>query len=97
MPVVQPDHGAFPELLASTGGGVLVPPGQPQALAEALYGLLVDRDRRRRLGDRGRRGVGEGHTAEAMARATIDLWRDLWRRGLDAGGLESAAEQARSR
>ena len=35
VPVVQPNHGAFPELLAATGGGRLVPPQQPEALATA--------------------------------------------------------------
>ena len=34
VPVVQPNHGAFPELLAATGGGRLVPSGDPRALAE---------------------------------------------------------------
>lgn len=74
VPVVQPFHGAFPELLESTGGGLLVPAGDPVALADALHELLVDVERRRQLGQAGRRGVLEGHTAEAMARATVDLW-----------------------
>ena len=77
VPVVQPEHGSFPELLASTGGGLLVPPGDPTALADALGDLLTDPDRRAELGNRGRRGVAEKHTAEAMARPTIDLWRRL--------------------
>lgn len=77
VPVAQPAHGSFPELLASTGGGVLVPPEQPTALADELHGLLLDPERRRRLGDQGRRGVAERHSAETMARATLDLWRRL--------------------
>ncbi len=77
VPVVQPEHGSFPELLASTGGGVLVPPESPAALAEALHGLLIDPERRRFLGNQGRQGVVERHGAETMARATIALWRRL--------------------
>ncbi len=77
VPVVQSAHGGFPELLESTGGGVLVPPRNPAALADALHGLLVDGVRRRQLGRAGRRGVNERHTAAAMARATVDLWRRL--------------------
>jgi len=30
--VVQPAHGSFPELIRETGGGLLVPPGDAQAL-----------------------------------------------------------------
>lgn len=77
VPVVQPEHGAFPELMASTGGGVLVPPGQPMALADAVYQLLLDPERRRRLGLRGRLAVVERHSADAMARASLDLWQRL--------------------
>ncbi|HXV77245.1 MAG TPA: glycosyltransferase family 4 protein, partial [Candidatus Polarisedimenticolaceae bacterium] len=36
VPVVQPRHGAFPELLDATGGGLLVEPNDTDALADAL-------------------------------------------------------------
>ena len=36
VPVVQPRHGSFPELIEATGGGLLVPPGDAHALASAL-------------------------------------------------------------
>ena len=59
VPVVQPRHGAFPELLAATGGGVLCEPGNFVALAEALERLLLDPAEARRLGEAGRRSVHE--------------------------------------
>src|SRR5690606_19695116 len=31
VPVVEPSHGAFPEMITATGGGVLVEPGNPEA------------------------------------------------------------------
>ena len=34
VPVVQPRHGAFPEMLAKTSGGILVEPDDTQSLAE---------------------------------------------------------------
>src|SRR4029079_10839328 len=40
VPVVQPRHGAFPELIEATGGGLLVDPLDPEALARALEELL---------------------------------------------------------
>src|SRR6185436_21127026 len=57
VPVVLPRHGAFPELIEATGGGVLVEPGSAGALAEALKALLLDPARRRELGRRGREAV----------------------------------------
>lgn len=75
VPVVQPAHGSFPELLEQTGGGVLVPPEDPSALARALCDLLSDDARRRALGDEGRRGVLAHHRDEHMAQRTLDVWR----------------------
>ncbi|MCA9174486.1 MAG: glycosyltransferase family 4 protein [Planctomycetales bacterium] len=72
VPVVQPSHGAFPELLASTGGGLLVPPDDPAALASSLASLLNDPDQRHALAVAGYESVVQRHSAEAMAEAT---WR----------------------
>jgi glycosyltransferase involved in cell wall biosynthesis len=57
VPVVQPSHGSFPELVNATGGGLLVHPGDPRALAEAMAELLRDPQRRRQLGEAGREAV----------------------------------------
>jgi glycosyltransferase involved in cell wall biosynthesis len=70
VPVVVPDHGSFPEMLAETGGGVLVAPGSAEALADGLRTLLDDGERRRDLGRRGRAAVFAARGEEAMARAT---------------------------
>jgi glycosyltransferase involved in cell wall biosynthesis len=73
VPVVQPRHGAFPELLSRTGGGVLVDPGSTTALAAALAGLLSDPDRRKALGDAGRETVHESFNAERMGAETLEV------------------------
>jgi glycosyltransferase involved in cell wall biosynthesis len=77
VPVVLPAHGAFPELVASTGGGRLVTPQDPIQLAAHCRTLLADDVQRRQLGEAGRRGVLERHTAEAMALATLEVYREL--------------------
>jgi glycosyltransferase involved in cell wall biosynthesis len=70
VPVVQPAHGAFPELLADLGGGRLVPPNDPLRLTDALEDLLGNEEARNRLGRQGARAVHSRFNAEAMARAT---------------------------
>jgi len=47
--MVMSDVGGFRELVAEQGAGVLVPPGDPDALAAAIGGLLADPGERRRL------------------------------------------------
>jgi glycosyltransferase involved in cell wall biosynthesis len=79
VPVVLPDHGCFPELIADTGGGVLVPPGDPIALATAFRDLLADPDRRRRLGEAGHRAVLDRYTSSTMATRTAALLERLAR------------------
>ena len=70
VPVVEPDHGAFPEMLTAFRGGVLFPPHDAARLADALEGLLADDTMRRQLGRQGAEAVHARGHAEAMARAT---------------------------
>ncbi|MFO0799253.1 MAG: glycosyltransferase family 4 protein [Gemmataceae bacterium] len=69
LPAVLPAHGTFPELLAD-GGGLLVPPGDPAALAAALRRALADHDWRDAAGRAGAAAVRERFTADVMARET---------------------------
>jgi glycosyltransferase involved in cell wall biosynthesis len=75
VPVVQPRAAAFPELIEATGGGVLCAPDDPQALAIAIEELLLDPERARALGATGRQAVFERFSAEAMARATVQVYQ----------------------
>jgi glycosyltransferase involved in cell wall biosynthesis len=71
VPVVKPRHGTFPELIEATGGGLLVPPDDPVALAAGLRQVLDDHAFRERAGRAGEAAVRERFTADAMARETI--------------------------
>ncbi len=68
VPVVQPRHGAFPELVEKTGGGILCDPDNPAALAAALRQILSDPAAARRMGEAGRRAVLADFSIEAMTR-----------------------------
>jgi glycosyltransferase involved in cell wall biosynthesis len=57
--------------------GLVVPPGDVDALAEAVIGLLQDPDRRRRMGQAGRERVLAHFDVRAMGRALDDLYRQI--------------------
>jgi len=71
IPVVQPRHAAFPELIETTGAGMLCEPGDAGALANSLEALLLNPDQASVLGENGRRAVHERFTLSAMAEATL--------------------------
>ncbi|MBI3416023.1 MAG: glycosyltransferase family 4 protein [Verrucomicrobia bacterium] len=77
VPVVQPRHAAFPELIAATGGGVLCEPNDPLALALAIEELLLDPERLRALGQAGRAAVLEKFSAERMARDIAQAYQTV--------------------
>jgi glycosyltransferase involved in cell wall biosynthesis len=73
VPVVEPRHGAFPELLEKTGGGLLFAPGQVPALADRLLELYKDPARRKDLGQRGSEGARRHYSAARMAERTLEI------------------------
>jgi len=75
VPVVQPGHGAFPELLEATGGGLIFEPGSADALAAALRELLEDPAKRRELGRKGREAVRKSYDDGTMAENTAEVYR----------------------
>ncbi len=77
LPVVQPWHGSFTELVNATQGGVLVNPDDPPALADALAQLLDNEPLRHELGRRGRAAVEKNHTADRMAEATLAVYQKV--------------------
>jgi glycosyltransferase involved in cell wall biosynthesis len=66
-PVVQPDHGGFPELIAATGGGRLYPARDEEAFVDKLEALLLAPEQAQALGQAGRRAVHEQFKVETMA------------------------------
>jgi glycosyltransferase involved in cell wall biosynthesis len=73
VPVVQPRHGSFPELIDATGGGLLVEPGDTPGLAAAIRRLLDDPAQRADLGRKGQDAVRQRFTARVMAEETAGV------------------------
>lgn len=76
VPVVQPAHGAFPEIVGEAGGGVLCAADDPCALADELASLLADPERAQRLADAGRAAVAGRYSARAMAEGFLRWLRE---------------------
>jgi glycosyltransferase involved in cell wall biosynthesis len=77
VPVAQPRHGSFPEILDATGGGILVEPGSASSLAEGLASVLQNPEARRRLGHHGREAVLSRFSDDEMARQTLAVYENL--------------------
>ncbi len=67
VPVVQPNHAAFPEILERTGGGLLYDPEDPANLADSLEVMLTLEERRRKLGFEGGQQARKYFTSDRMA------------------------------
>ena len=81
LPVIATRIAGIPELISDGESGLLVPPGDPGALATALA-RVSDRDLADRLGESGRRAVLDGFTiAESADRISV-----LFAAELDPGG-----------
>lgn len=78
--VVQPAHGAFPELLAATGGGLLHIPEDAVDLSEKLATLLHNAELRQEYKQRGRTAVHTTFSAERMATETVQVYQQVSQR-----------------
>jgi glycosyltransferase involved in cell wall biosynthesis len=77
VPVIQPRRGAFSEIVETTGGGILVEPDNPEALAQGVLDLWNDPDKRSALGAKGYHGVREHYSVSQMAEKAVAVCRSL--------------------
>ena len=75
-PIVMSDVGGFPEV-AETGAGSLVPPGDPEALAERLSALLASPGERERLAAAASAAAAGPYSWELVAAQTMALYSEL--------------------
>lgn len=77
VPVVQPRRGAFPEIVAATGGGLIVDADNPEALADGWLELWRDPARAAALGAAGAAGVRAHYSVDHMAEVAEEVYREL--------------------
>src|SRR5215213_4528707 len=75
VPAVATTAGGIPELVEDGRTGLLVPPGDPTALAEAMAALAGDPARAVELGRAARRRVAARHDPGGHADALLDCYR----------------------
>lgn len=76
-PVVATAVNGCPEIVEDGVTGLLVPPGDPEAWAGAVAGLLSDRERAAGMGHRGRQCLEARFSLERMVERIEDLYRAL--------------------
>lgn len=74
VPAVAPAVSAIPEILLDGETGLTVPPGNPQALSQAMAQLLADTGLRRRLIDGGVKHVRENFNNRSLTRRLADIF-----------------------
>ena len=77
LPVVATSVGGIPDLIESDVHGLLVPPGDPAALGEALAELLRDPERAREMGRRGQERRRSEFDLDVMIRRLEGLYLEL--------------------
>lgn len=87
VPVVQPRHAAFPELIEATGGGVLYEPGDTRGHAAAIEALLLDPARAREMGRAGRRVALQRFGIEQIAADSLAVFERIAARRATAPSL----------
>lgn len=74
LPIAATDAGGVPEILEDGISGLLVQPGDPQAMAEAILRILQDNDLALKLGAAARSRVESEYTPQAYRRSLTKLY-----------------------
>jgi glycosyltransferase involved in cell wall biosynthesis len=79
IPVVEPDWGAFPEMIERTGGGITVEPKSAESLAEGIRSLWQNPEMASDLGNAAANGVRAHYTVAQMTERALEVYSELIR------------------
>lgn len=89
LAVVGTRAGGIPEAVEDGVTGVLVPPGNSEALGDAMVRLLQDAPARARMGEAGRARVAEHFGVDRLVEGTLAAYRSVRRAGTTAPPLQA--------
>jgi glycosyltransferase involved in cell wall biosynthesis len=75
-PVVATDVGSIPEIVDDGVTGFIVPPKNPEALAEAIIKLLKDEKLRKQMGENAYKKLKTDLSWDNIAEKTIEVYRE---------------------
>jgi len=76
VPVVAPKVGQLPELVEATGGGLVVPPENPEAIAKAIARLFDDPDGTQGMGTNAAQVVARDFSADKMTDDVLTAYEE---------------------
>jgi 2-deoxystreptamine N-acetyl-D-glucosaminyltransferase/2-deoxystreptamine glucosyltransferase len=94
VPIVASTVGGIPDVVRDGETGLLVPPGRPDAWAQALDRLLANRDLRARMRDASRRDA-DRYCWDELAGRVLDVYRDAVARPGAAADRPTATRSVR--
>ncbi len=80
VPIIQPNHGSFPEIVERTGGGILVAANDAASLAEGIHKLYQNPEMANDLGRKGAAAVRQHYSVANMAERAVGVYGNLLER-----------------
>jgi glycosyltransferase involved in cell wall biosynthesis len=77
IPIVQPALGAFPEVVETTGGGVVYQPNTPDALSQKLVEVLSNPDQIKQMSINGRKSIEEKFNTSILIQKMIKVYESV--------------------
>ena len=77
VPVIQPRHGSFTEIIERTRGGLLYDSNDTAGLAETIYSLWKNPELAADLGRQGFAGARQHYGVKQMAERAVDVYASL--------------------
>jgi glycogen synthase len=94
LPIVASKTGGIPDVIEDGVNGMLVPPGDPEAIALAIDRLLANRDLARRLSEGAQEG-GKDYDWEVLAGRILRVYRGVTAGRLTPGGPRDEEKASR--
>lgn len=76
-PVVVSDAGGLPEVVLNGQTGIVVPRENPEAAAQAITRLILDRQLRIQMGEAGRQHVRDSYSWDSCVKTMVKLYEDV--------------------